>query len=180
MGFGAQENAPVSRVSVLWVYFPVGAGAGILNSGRKDRISNTDRRGNYFARYIRGELEKSGVSVCPCCSSNLEPGVRSWHLVCRICTYEGSNLEPRILEQKADGDLDESAREDALRDLRVGNFDRLAKRIGGLLNARRENRMRLLDVGCAHGWFLERMSRDFEVAGIEPDPLIAQVARARL
>lgn len=119
------------------------------------------------------------MSGCPSCSSNLVKGVRPWHLVCKRCSYEGSTLESRILEQKAGGDLDELAREDALRKLRINNFDLLAGRVGALLGARGERRLRLLDVGCAHGWFLERMSRDFEVTGIEPDPLIAQVARAR-
>lgn len=119
------------------------------------------------------------MSSCPTCGSNLTRDVRPWHLVCEMCSYEGSNLEPRILEQKADSDLDERAREDALRKLRIGNFDLLARRLGGLVGAGREERLRLLDVGCAHGWFLERMSRDFIVAGIEPDPMIAHIARTR-
>jgi SAM-dependent methyltransferase len=119
------------------------------------------------------------MKYCPCCGSALASEVQPWHLVCRSCSYEGSSLEPRILEQKAEGDLDETAREDALRELRIGNFDRLANKVSALFEGRPAARRRLLDVGCAHGWFLQRMSGEYDVTGVEPDPLIAEVARAR-
>lgn len=91
------------------------------------------------------------MNSCPCCGSTLVSQIRNWHLTCRSCSYEGSSLRPRILEQDVEGDLDEPAREDALRELRIGNFDRLALRIGTLFKGHQENRLRLLDVGCAHG-----------------------------
>lgn len=119
------------------------------------------------------------MTVCPSCGSPLTSGLREWHRVCGACSYEGSSLEPHILEQQAEGDLDEYAREDALRDLRIANFDRLGNRVGKLLGDSSGKARTLLDVGCAHGWFLERMSRDFSVFGIEPDRLIAEVARRR-
>ena len=37
----------------------------------------------------------------------------------------------------------------------------------------------LLDVGCAHGWFIERASSRFDVTGIEPDAGVAAATRAR-
>ncbi|WP_334180186.1 class I SAM-dependent methyltransferase [Pseudoxanthomonas sp.] len=119
------------------------------------------------------------MSECPACGATLTPGVAPWHLKCTDCSYEGSSLEPRILDQKAGNDLDEHAREDALRTLRIANFDLLAKRVALLLPAGSQGPRRLLDVGCAHGWFLQRMSGEYDVAGIEPDPLIADVARGR-
>lgn len=88
-------------------------------------------------------------------------------------------MEPSILEQNAARDLDEPAREEALRELRIKNFEVLADKLRNLFNGRMTEQRRLLDVGCAHGWFLQRMSGEFAVAGIEPDPLIAQVARRR-
>jgi SAM-dependent methyltransferase len=37
----------------------------------------------------------------------------------------------------------------------------------------------LLDVGCAHGWFVAKAGRDFEAVGIEPDPFVAERTRRR-
>lgn len=119
------------------------------------------------------------MSECPACGAALNLGVSPWHLQCIECSYEGSTLEPRILEQRVGNDLDEHAREDALRTLRIANFDILARRVALLLPAAPRGPRRLLDVGCAHGWFLQRMSGEYEVAGIEPDPLIADIARGR-
>lgn len=85
-------------------------------------------------------------------------------------------LEPHILAQAAGGDLDEESREDALEPLRTANFDRLLRRpelgdVGG---------KRLLDVGCAHGWFLDRAAADgMTGVGIEPDEVVADRTRAR-
>lgn len=108
-------------------------------------------------------------------------GLRDWHLVCRNCSYEGSSLPPRILEQAVGGDLDEAARSDALEVLRRENFARLLRFIvavrGDRAGATRP--ARLLDVGCAHGWFLEQGRNAFEVVGIEPDTAVAEATLAR-
>jgi len=40
-------------------------------------------------------------------------------------------------------------------------------------------RPRLLDVGCAHGWFIEANCETFDVTGIEPDPTVARATLAR-
>ncbi|MBZ4416811.1 bifunctional 2-polyprenyl-6-hydroxyphenol methylase/3-demethylubiquinol 3-O-methyltransferase UbiG [Myxococcus sp. RHSTA-1-4] len=37
----------------------------------------------------------------------------------------------------------------------------------------------LLDVGCAHGWFLEATAREFAGVGLEPDVAVAQAAQSR-
>jgi SAM-dependent methyltransferase len=37
----------------------------------------------------------------------------------------------------------------------------------------------LLDVGCAHGWFLEHAAAHYHVTGIEPDAGVAAATRAR-
>jgi SAM-dependent methyltransferase len=57
--------------------------------------------------------------------------------------------------------------------LRERNF----RTIVGLLGNLREQRGRLLDVGCAHGWFLrEAASSGWTAVGIEPDPDVARLA----
>jgi len=66
-----------------------------------------------------------------------------------------------------DSKIDEGDREDALEALRRANFERELDTIGAYGDQRG---CELLDVGCAHGWFLDAASRRGCVAsGIEPD-----------
>jgi SAM-dependent methyltransferase len=118
------------------------------------------------------------LAVCPVCTRDLEAGILSWHQVCRACGYEASTLSPRILEQRAGGDLDEVRREKALAPLRASNFSVLCTNVRAWLGPRTQ-RPRLLDVGCAHGWFVEFASKDFDAIGVEPDADVAAMARAR-
>lgn len=115
---------------------------------------------------------------CPACGAPLRAGLAAWHRVCTACTYEGSVLEPRILSQAEGGDLDETAREQGLEQLRNANFRRLLAWMGRTL-ALPASRPRLLDVGCAHGWFLQQADAGFEAIGIEPDIAVAEAARRR-
>ena len=103
--------------------------------------------------------------ICPVCQSELSVGYRSWHFLCKSCGYEKTNLQPTINLHSAHQLIDEGARETGLMELRVSNFKKLLTRIKSL----RSNEGRLLDVGCAHGWFLETARNDFEVFGLEPD-----------
>lgn len=101
-------------------------------------------------------------------------------MVCNQCHYEGSSLEPRIVERAAGGDLDEIAREHALLTLRRRNFAVIADEISRLIRKNEgESRPRLLDVGCAHGWFMQTCEASFDVLGIEPDKAVATAASKR-
>jgi SAM-dependent methyltransferase len=64
--------------------------------------------------------------------------------------------------------IDEESREAALRATRMLNFNELLKCIK-LLKPRGA---RLLDVGCAHGWFLDMARNYYQVLGLEPDKSI--------
>jgi SAM-dependent methyltransferase len=121
------------------------------------------------------------MNTCPICDSKLSIGLRSWHLVCSSCGYEGSTLNAHILNQTPGGDLDEVAREDALETLRRSNFQRLITAVSVLTRKTpaRPHRPRLLDVGCAHGWFLEQARAIYDVSGIEPDRDVAKETAAR-
>ena len=120
---------------------------------------------------------------CPACAGPLARGLRDWHRVCTACGYEGSTLPPRILEQPEGGALDEAGRADGLADLRRRNFATLAALIARARSAPAgasdAARPRLLDVGCAHGWFLEAVAGDYHTVGIEPDRAVAAATRAR-
>lgn len=115
---------------------------------------------------------------CPACGNRLERGLADWHQACAACGYEGSTLPPRIDAQAAGGDLDEAARESGLATLRKENFRRLVGRVRRHLAAP-ETRPALLDVGCAHGWFLEACAGHFQPLGIEPDAAMHAFAQSR-
>lgn len=121
------------------------------------------------------------LEYCPVCHGELAADIKPWHLVCKECHYEGSKLEPRIVERAASGDLDEVAREHALLALRQRNFKVIAHEISRLV-PRNEGavRPRLLDVGCAHGWFMQACEESFDVLGIEPDEAVAIAASKRV
>jgi 2-polyprenyl-3-methyl-5-hydroxy-6-metoxy-1,4-benzoquinol methylase len=96
--------------------------------------------------------------------------------VCQSCAYEGSTLGNAINSSDENITLDETAREIALKSLRTENFRAIvetAVRIDGTA------RKSLLDVGCAHGWFLEQARSHFEVLGLEPDTQVGQKAAQR-
>lgn len=103
--------------------------------------------------------------ICPSCKSELFVGSCSWHLLCKNCNYEKANLQPTINLHSAHQLIDEDARETGLRELRLNNFKKVLLSIKTL----KPNGGYLLDVGCAHGWFLETAKNDFEVFGLEPD-----------
>jgi len=94
---------------------------------------------------------------------------------CAACGLWHSRLQPRVLDEQAWASLDEAARGVALQTLRYSNFRLVLDRLQQLSG---ERRGRLLDIGCAHGWFLEQArARGFECSGLEPDPRLASHAR---
>jgi SAM-dependent methyltransferase len=113
--------------------------------------------------------------ICPVCQSKLAAGYRSWHLFCQGCGYEKANLQPTINLHSAHQLIDECAREMGLRELRISNFNKLLKDIKSL----RPSGGHLLDVGCAHGWFLEAAKNDFKVFGLEPDKKVFDATVSR-
>jgi SAM-dependent methyltransferase len=95
--------------------------------------------------------------------------------MCRGCGYEGSDLVPNINAESHRHTIDEIARERSLGVLRRRNFEELLAHIKTL----KPGGGTLLEVGCAHGWFLEIARGDFEVTGIEPDANICREAAAK-
>ena len=120
-------------------------------------------------------------ATCPACGNALVTGMQTWHLVCKHCGYEGSTLEPDIAGNAESHLINEVAREHALSTLRHRNFSRIVAQISLMVQRRPVNRRpRLLDVGCAHGWFMQACSSNFDVVGIEPDGVVAEATRKRV
>ncbi|WP_157934046.1 class I SAM-dependent methyltransferase [Microvirga ossetica] len=91
---------------------------------------------------------------------------------CPSCGFFKSTFRVQINEIQR---IDESAREQALKPIRTANFKQLLDECGPLLPLAAH----ILDVGCAHGWFLEAAKkRGYEASGIEPDREMAQKAHS--
>jgi 2-polyprenyl-3-methyl-5-hydroxy-6-metoxy-1,4-benzoquinol methylase len=114
--------------------------------------------------YLNKELLMT-KEICPVCQSELFVGYQSWHLLCKNCRYEKSNLHPTINLNSAHKLIDENSRENGLRKLRIKNFKTLLTSIKSL----KPSGGCLLDVGSAHGWFLDTAKNDFDVLGLDPD-----------
>ncbi|WP_296943319.1 class I SAM-dependent methyltransferase [uncultured Massilia sp.] len=114
--------------------------------------------------------------TCIVCGHAQRAGLASWHASCRRCGYESAALEGAINAASTEVPLDEGKREAGLKALRQDNFRDI------VALARRHARpgaRRLLDVGCAHGWFLETARDHFEVLGVEPDAVVGGRTLAR-
>lgn len=101
----------------------------------------------------------------------LEP----WLACCRACGLWRSSLgsaDGRLQDSAA---LDEERRQSGLAAVRAANI-RITLDL--LARDRPLRGLRLLDVGCAYGWFLaEAKQAGMDGTGIEPDPEIAEAAR---
>jgi 2-polyprenyl-3-methyl-5-hydroxy-6-metoxy-1,4-benzoquinol methylase len=115
------------------------------------------------------------AETCPVCGNQLSVGYSSWHLLCGRCAYERADFQPAINLDSAHRLIDEPAREKGIRELRIGNFRKLLAHIKSL----KPGGGRLLDVGCAHGWFLEAARNDFDVLGLEPDRSVFETTSRR-
>jgi SAM-dependent methyltransferase len=95
-------------------------------------------------------------------------GLVDWHSICPTCDVETGNLQAGIENISLHAAVDEIARENGLRSLRKKNFDTILRTLTELRpNTSKES---LLDVGAAHGWFVELAVKQFsKVIGIEPD-----------
>jgi 2-polyprenyl-3-methyl-5-hydroxy-6-metoxy-1,4-benzoquinol methylase len=114
-------------------------------------------------------------NICPLCNIPLLAGIQDWHFRCSSCLYEKANLEPLINNSISHELVDEKARESGLRDIRVRNFGKLLS----VVSLFKPGGGDLLDVGCAHGWFLEAASKQFDVMGLEPDKAVFYEAQSK-
>lgn len=91
---------------------------------------------------------------CVACGAAMQE-VHSWVWRCSVCGLETSMLFPG-----AGGGVD------GLEALRRDNFERMWSELAGDFP---KTAIRLLEIGCARGWFLElAQSRGYSVVGVEP------------
>ncbi len=96
--------------------------------------------------------------------------MNDWCFQCPSCSTWGSTL-PIGINSDAHEKLDEDQRETGLAELRRHNDAVVVDR---LLEHGLERGDTLLDVGCAHGWFLNAArARGIDAQGIEPDEAVA-------
>lgn len=115
-------------------------------------------------------------SRCIVCQQTTTTGLTPWHFVCLACDYESTTLTPAINHAHTRDVIDENAREKSLRAIRTENFKSIVAAAARLAPA---GAPALLDVGCAHGWFLEEARKKFTVLGIEPDQEVRERAAAK-
>jgi 2-polyprenyl-3-methyl-5-hydroxy-6-metoxy-1,4-benzoquinol methylase len=98
-----------------------------------------------------------------------------WAARCPECGTWASSLEPEINARNTHvttaTEIDATARVAGLEKLRRENFRQILDRVGALVPL---SGARLLDVGSAHGWFLEEAAaRGAEATGVEPEEEVA-------
>lgn len=113
---------------------------------------------------------------CLVCGHATTAGLLGWHRTCPACHYESAALAPTINDAAAHAHLNEADREAGLKAVRAENFKTIAEYASQYAPA---GASRLLDVGSAHGWFLEAANRKFQVLGLEPDTAVADKAAAK-
>lgn len=112
---------------------------------------------------------------CPVCDLLMSPRAEEWRWVCDACGYEASTFQQTINTSLSQAMIDEGAREAGLKQVRQHNFEVLVD----VLRKSVRPQGRVLDVGAAHGWFLETAGRSFDVFGIEPDEAVYNATTAR-
>ena len=124
-----------------------------------------------------GNLSKLPTTLsCPICGLVTSPALRGWHYLCASCNFEYSVLEPAISEIQSGEHINEQLRHEALNELRTKNA-RIV--LDTLVRVHSSENLKLLDVGCAYGWFLESAHQaGIEAEGIEPELEIAERAKA--
>jgi SAM-dependent methyltransferase len=112
---------------------------------------------------------------CVVCGTPLRVAIVEWAARCPECGTWASCLEPDINARNAHvttgTEVDTEARIAGLERLRRENFRQVLDRIAALTSLRGA---RLLDIGSAHGWFLEEASaRGAQATGVEPEEDVA-------
>jgi 2-polyprenyl-3-methyl-5-hydroxy-6-metoxy-1,4-benzoquinol methylase len=118
---------------------------------------------------------------CVVCRTPVRVALAAWSARCSACGTWTSDLGLAINEQTThattETEIDPATRAVGLERLRRENFRQVLDRLGAL---RPLAGARVLDVGCAHGWFLEEAAaRGARPVGVEPELEVAAAPRSR-
>lgn len=112
----------------------------------------------------------AAAPLCAVCQHEMATHVEPWCFRCPVCATWASTLPIGINSEIHDA-LDEDQRETGLAELRSHNLGVVVDRLiahGLPVGAN------VLDVGSAHGWFLEAaQERGLKAEGVEPDEAVA-------
>jgi SAM-dependent methyltransferase len=110
--------------------------------------------------------------LCSVCDNAMVSDLVPATFRCPACGFFASKLPVRINSVQR---IDEDARERALKGIRLSNFQQMLTECADLL----PSGARLLDIGCAHGWFMEAAKAcGVTCVGIEPDLEMQRRARS--
>jgi SAM-dependent methyltransferase len=110
---------------------------------------------------------------CQACGGTATVTQDPWAFRCGVCGTWTSSLDDLPVTIS----LDEQSRRTGLEAIRRENFERVLDALGRVRNL---HGARVLDVGAAHGWFVEAASRrGADAVGIEPDAVVAAMATER-
>jgi len=116
-------------------------------------------------------------SSCPMCGKSQASNIIDWHYCCSACDVEYSTLAPAISRVDEIGCIEEGRRRVALEALRISNARQI---VSELIRLGCKQDARILDVGCAYGWFLDvAKEAGFQADGVEPEQEIADFARSK-
>jgi SAM-dependent methyltransferase len=117
------------------------------------------------------ERVPASVGRCRACGGPTGGTGDVWATRCRSCGTYASTLADLPVTRP----LDEVSRCTGLMDIRVQNFELV---LDAVATVRALPGARILDVGAAHGWFVQAARRrGAEAIGIEPDAVVAAIAR---
>jgi SAM-dependent methyltransferase len=117
----------------------------------------------------------SETGRCPVCDGGFAAQRYPWLRSCVACGFLSSTLDIRVNADNVP--LDEDRRADALKALRMETFAIVLDALAAVGLARSAS---ILDVGCAHGWFIQQAAaRGYRAIGIEPDRAMAMLARGQ-
>ncbi len=103
--------------------------------------------------------------------------IMSWSAQCPSCGTWRSTLVPEIESSELHASIDTGARVAGFRELRMQNNVRILDELSTLAPLAGAD---LLDVGSAHGWFLdEAKRRGMNALGLEPEDATTEQARER-
>lgn len=108
---------------------------------------------------------------CDVCGGAMGDDVIEDTYRCKSCGFYKSTLPVLINHIER---IDEASRAIALKPIRTANFSQMLDECEQLV----PRNGTILDVGCAHGWFIEAAkARGYSATGIEPDNEMAKIAR---